>query len=300
MAGSPRLGVGVNYLGSHGDAMMELGEVVDFFEITPDTLCSEIEHDGAWGLRYRPEALEQMLRITDRHPVVVHGVGLSIGSPTGWNESYLEILTRLSERRSFCWHSEHLAFMEIPDERGARLHTGIPLPLPFTAQAADMIAARAKVLQQRYDVPFLLENTAYYLPELPADDGWDESRFLNEVCRRARCGLLLDLYNLRCNCENHGLDPLDVLDRLDLDNVVEIHLASGGHYDGFLVDIHSEAVSDEVWLLLEYVLPRAPRLGGIVYELLDEALTMVGGVETIRAQLATAADYWRKARSPCH
>jgi uncharacterized protein len=45
--------------------------------------------------------------------------------------------------------------------------------------------------------------------------------------------------------------------------------------------------------LLEWVAPRAPHLAGVVYEVMEQALTLVG-VDGIRSQLARARDVWDK------
>lgn len=296
---SRTLGVGFPYLASQTAAMRELTEVVDLFELVPDVLCSEQIRDGRSKLTYRTDALDEALHIVSEHPVVVHGLGLSIGTIEAWNEDYLAILGKLQDHRQFEWHSEHLAFMNSIDASGEPIHTGIPLPLPFTQKAAALVAARARVIQSRFGVPFLLENTAYYVPDLPADEGWDEIRFLNEVTTQGNCWLLLDLYNYFCNCRNHDVDPINSLTHLRLDRVVEIHIAGGGTHDGFFVDIHSQPVSDEVWTLLEYVIPRTPALRGIVYELLDDALPALG-VPAVTRQIKQARKLLCKGQSSWH
>jgi uncharacterized protein (UPF0276 family) len=107
------------------------------------------------------------------------------------------------------------------------LHVGVQLPLPFTEEALAVVAPRATALTARYGVPFLLENTTYYLPGLLTDGGRDEVAFLNDLTERSGCGLLLDLYNLHCNAVNFGFDAVEALSRLRLDRVVEIHVAGG-------------------------------------------------------------------------
>jgi uncharacterized protein (UPF0276 family) len=42
-----------------------------------------------------------------------------------------------------------------------------------------------------------------------------ETEFLNELCERAGCGLLLDVTNLFINSRNHGFDPLAWLGEID-------------------------------------------------------------------------------------
>ena len=63
---------------------------------------------------------------------------------------------------------------------------------------------------------------------LPDPDGdYDEAGFLNELCKRTGCGLVLDVYNLECDAHNHGLDIDRFLGVLQLGAVHELHVAGG-------------------------------------------------------------------------
>jgi uncharacterized protein (UPF0276 family) len=139
--------------------------------------------------------------------------------------------------------------------------------------------------------PFLLENAVYYFPDLPADPGWDEIDFLNRLVEQSSCGLLLDLFNLYCNSLNHGFDLIQALARLRLDRVVEVHVAGGKLHEGFILDGHCDRVPEPVWSALEWLLPRAPNLAGVVYEVQEPAFPLVG-LETLRDQLARLRATW--------
>ena len=102
---------------------------------------------------------------------------------------------------------------------------------------------------------------------------------------------MFDLYNFHCNAVNLGFDPLEALSRLRLDRVVQVHLAGGSTHDGFLMDVHSDVVPEPVWELLEWLVPRAPNLAGISYELLEEARVRP---EDVGRQLERARAVWNK------
>ena len=93
----------------------------------------------------------------------------------------------------------------------------------------------------------------------------DEASFLAEVAQRTDCGLLLDVTNLYTNSINHGYDPVEFLDRLPLDRVVQLHFVGGHWQDGVLVDSHSHSTPDEVWKLIEAVMART-QVKGVVLE----------------------------------
>lgn len=285
------LGVGFTWQPELKHLIGRAWELIDFLEISPDVLCRETVANGERTMEYHPNLLGAALKSARERPIVVHGLGLSIGTAEGWNEDYLRILDRFHQQQKFCWHSEHLSFLVTTSPAGTPLHTGIPLPMPYTQEAIDLLAPRARALGARYGAPFLLENLTYYLPGLPAENGWDEIDFLNELTSASGCGLLLDLYNFYCNAVNFGFDACKALSRLRMESVVEIHIAGGAAYDGFLTDIHTRETPDPVWELLEQIAPSAPNLAGIVYEVMEPAIPRLGA-ERITAQLERVRAIW--------
>jgi uncharacterized protein (UPF0276 family) len=285
-----RLGIGCSLLPSLSGVIAELTDVIDFVELGPDTLCREVGRGRHATMCFVPDLLEEVLHATRDLPTVVHGVELSIGTASGWNDAYVEVLDEWRSRRSFPWHSEHIGFLFT--RRGERVcHAGVPLPLPFTREAVTLVAGRARTIGDRYGVPFLLENAAYYLSDLPHDKGWDEATFLSELAAASDCGLLLDLFNLYVNATNHGLDPIGLLERMPLERVVEVHVAGGDAADGFLLDSHSGAVPEPVWALLEWLLPRAPNVAGVVFEVLESHFPRVGPA-VMRRELTRLREVW--------
>jgi len=285
----PRLGVGITYLAGAPAAMRAAHGLVDFFELNPDLLAREVGRGPERRLIPQPELVDQAMRDTGDRPIVIHGLGLSIGSAHGWDAAYLALLDDLHARRHFVWHSEHLGFLVVQGADGQALHAGIPLPLPFTEASLALLAPRAAALAARYGVPFLIENLTYYLPDLPADGGRDEVAFLNDLVARSGCGLVFDLYNFHCNAQNLGFDARAALSRLRLDRVIQVHVAGGGAHDGFLMDVHSTVVPEPVWQLLEDLVPRAPHLAGISFEMLEEAALPA---ELVRGQLERLRAIW--------
>lgn len=291
------LGVGCSYLPSLPHVTASVLDLVDFVEVSPDLLCREVERTAGpgVGMAFVPRLLDGALSVLDGVPVVVHGLELSIGTAAGWNEAYLEVLDQFMALVPVRWHSEHLGFLTAQRADGQPVNAGVPLPLPFTREAVQCVAPRAAALVERYRLPFLLENATYYLPGLPADPGWDEIDFLRALTGAAPCGLLLDLFNLHCNAVNHGFDLMAALERLPLERVVEVHLAGGAVEQGFLLDSHSGPVPPSVWAALEWLLPRAPILAGVLYEVQEPAFPAVG-LETLRGELDRIGQLWRRFR----
>ncbi|MEN0039396.1 MAG: DUF692 family multinuclear iron-containing protein [Cellvibrio sp.] len=292
-----KLGVGINYHWDFQDLIRNNLSTIDYIEISPDIFCEEVFTGNTRHFRMDNSKLQDALAIGNLCPVIVHGLGLSIGSASGWNSDYLSMLDQYAQQQSFSWHSEHLGFTLVKNQDGSEDHAGLLLPMPFTQDALDLLCPRIQQLCNRYAVPFLLENTTYYLPALTDTykDGreWDEIDFLNKLVARTDCGLLLDLYNFYCNAINFGFDPYHALARLQLDRVIEIHVAGGIIHEGFLLDVHSSEVPDAVWELLEWILPQAPNLCAITYEVLEQALPLMGEANIV-AQLQRCKTLWNQ------
>jgi uncharacterized protein (UPF0276 family) len=290
------LGIGFPYFASLPAEMYQAG-LLDFVEVTPEGLCRQRSNGKAIAIDIVPEQVERARKTCGSLPMVVHGVELSIGSVQGWNEAYVEMLDSFQARWPFVWHSEHLGFQTIPGQDGMSLEVGVPLPLPPTEEAVGLVSERSRTIRERYGVPFLLENPAHYLAGLPADPGIaDEGGLMDAITERSGCFQLLDLHNVYCNSVNHQCDALSIIDRMPLDRVVEIHVAGGSSHDGFWMDAHDGRVPEPVWDLLEYTLPRAPNVAGIVFEMLDEHAVVLGP-KAIAEELTRARTIWRRWRN---
>lgn len=312
----PKLGVGISYHWDFQDLIHKNLDTIGYIEVSPDMLCEEVICEKAvcektvFEKTIREESTDEMtaktfrsfrldqtklkdvLELGKQRPIVVHGLGLSIGSASGWNNEYLIMLNQFAQDQRFLWHSEHLGFTLVKNADGTEEHAGLLLPMPFIPEALDLLCPRIEHMCARYSAPFLIENTTYYLAAFSDNENqWDEIDFLNQLLHRTHCGLLLDLYNFYCNAINFGFDPYAALSRLQLDRVVEIHLAGGVTHEGFLLDVHSDEVPEPVWEILEWILPKLPNLRAITYELLDQALFILGE-EKIAAQLRRCKTYW--------
>ena len=195
----------------------------------------------------------QLLRIRDRYPVSLHGVGLSLGSTDPLNREHLLALRRLVQMVEPIFVSEHLSWGSIG---GTYLND--LLPLPCTEEALRHMCARVREVQDCLGRQLLIENVSSYLryrcAEVP------EWEFLSALVHESGCGLLLDVNNVFVNAMNHGFDAYTFLQGIPTGAVQEIHLA--GHtlmqLDGrdIRIDTHSTHVAPEVWRLYAAALSR--------------------------------------------
>ena len=234
----------------------------------------------------RVAALE---RLRGDYPLSCHGVGLSLGSARGLDRAHLARLRALYDRLEPELISEHLAWTTLPDG----IFLADLLPLPYTREAFEAVAANVGLAQEVLGRRLLVENPSAYVRFGEAD--WDEAGFLTELTRRTGCGLLLDVNNLYVSAINRGDDPAAPLDRLPLAAVEEIHIAgharvaiAGGD---LLIDDHGSAVAGPVWALLAAALARTgPK------PVLVEWDTDIPALPVLLAQAERAERYLREAR----
>jgi hypothetical protein len=249
-------------------------DLIDFVEVTPEIFHREALTGGRLQLVPDEYAYDAGRRRCGDLPVVMHGVELSIGSAHGMYEPCLGMMDRLRHEWPFLWYSEHLHFQTALDRNGIEINTGVPLPLPATAEAATLVAVAVLDLLGAVG---------------------DEFGLMNRITALSGCGQLLDLHNLYCNAVNFGFDASRTLQRIALDRVTEIHVAGGSWSDGFYMDGHDGRVPEPVWDLLEQTLSLAPRVAGVVFELLEMFLPRFGP-DRIARELERARGIWRR----CH
>ena len=267
-------GLGTTYEG-HDPALLDtILPLVDFVETTPDSI-THVVHGHA--VLHEP-SVRELETASLRVRLLLHGIGLSIGSYDGWSERYIGFLDQLMARLPVAWHSEHLGYTRVDGE-----NIGTMLALPRTEEMLDLVCERVGRIQRRYDKTFLLENIIHMLPEYPGD--YTAAGFLNALVARTGCGLILDIYNLECDAHNHGFDVERFLSELDLAPVRELHLACGAEFRGFLLDAHSQVTRPSTVSLARQVIAAAGGVEVVTFELLREAVPALG-YDRIAGELA--------------
>ena len=245
----------------------------DFLEVAPENW---IGVGGAFG-----EGFEEL---ATRHPIVCHGLSLSLGGPGPLDDTFLGKLRRFLDRLRSPIYSEHLSACS--DERGQLYDL---LPLPFTDAGVTHVAERIRHVQDVLGRRIAVENISYYATLEPR--GMAEIDFIRSVLDRADCDLLLDVNNIVVNATNHGYDAGEFLRALPGERIAYIHVA--GHFDeaaDLKIDTHGAPVSDPVWALLA----EAYRLFGPRPTLLERDFNLppidelLGELDIVRGHLSAA------------
>ncbi len=209
-----------------------------FLEQKPEVAWVEAISENFMATGGRPRAVLEKVR-RDR-PVVLHGVGLGIGSVAQMDEKYLKEWKELIDWVQPAMVSDHLCW----GAHGGRYSHDL-LPMPFTEEAIDHVVSRVSRVQDLLKRQFVLENVSSYLTY--PDSTMSEWEFLSEIVKRADCGILLDLNNIYVSAQNHGFSVDDFLNGVPVDRVVQYHLAGHWNRGDLIIDTHEGAVSDDVW-----------------------------------------------------
>ena len=235
----PFSGFGLGLRPVHYQDFLTRDVPVDFIEVISENFMVE----GGRPLH----VLDDVRR---RHPVILHGVSMSIGSGDGLDRGYLAKLRRLADRVDPLWVSDHLCWTGTGGFNSHDL-----LPLPYTEEALGVVCANIAQAQDALGRPLLIENPSSYVTFRGSE--MSEWAFMAELSRRSGCFLLLDVNNIFVSASNHGFDAIDYLDGIPFDRVRQIHLA--GHSLGrtMLIDTHDHPVPDGVWALYDEACRRA-------------------------------------------
>lgn len=205
---------------------------VEFMEIAPENW---IDVGGRYGRQFRA--------ISEKVPMVCHGLSLNIGGPAPLDEAFLQRVRQFLDTFQIRCYSEHLSYCA--DE--GQLYD--LMPIPFTEDAARYVSDRILRTQEIIGRRMAIENVSYYAApgqEMPEID------FINAVLEKADCMLHLDINNIYVNSINHKYNAEEFLKALPGERIAYAHIA--GHYveaEDLRIDTHGADVIDPVWELLE-------------------------------------------------
>ncbi|HYW55495.1 MAG TPA: DUF692 domain-containing protein [Polaromonas sp.] len=247
MAHSSSYVTGIGWRHPHYEGLLESKPELDFIEVHSENFFGQ----GGAAL-----ALLQQARRT--YDVSLHGVGLALGSAAGVDPWHLDRLAGLVERIEPVRVSDHACFARGPF-RGATVHAGDLLPIPFHQRSLDVLCANVQQVQERLKRPLLVENLSAYVSF--NSSAMSETAFLSELVKRTGCQLLIDVNNIYVNALNDrlaggGADPvracMDWLNQISPEAVTELHLA--GHQDcgDIVIDDHGSLVCDSVWQIYRH------------------------------------------------
>jgi uncharacterized protein (UPF0276 family) len=247
--------VGIGWRHPHYRELLERRPAIDFLEVHSENFFAD---GGA--------ALAVLHQGRGDYPVSLHGVGLSLGSVAGVDVWHLDQLARLVAQINPVRVSDHACFargtLHAPGS-ASDVHACDLLPIPFSAEALDVMCANVQRVQDRLRRPICIENLSAYITWSACD--CSEPEFLAGLARRTGCGLLVDVNNIYVNALNGRLGGMTVdavqscrswLDAIPPAAVAEIHLAGHADCGDIVIDDHGSRVCAEVWSVYRHALAR--------------------------------------------
>ena len=220
-----------------------------WFEEWPKFIeCLEVQASRFYSTS--PQLVDSFCRL---RPTVISKGWLSLGTPGPLDVNRVRAFAAVVERTKPLWISEPLGFSRTYE---FGWETNLPVcPNPgslntITEHAIEVMDVCQKLL--------LLETTA---SSIQARGSIRETDFLNQLCQKASCGVLLDVTALLVNAINHRFDPVEWLHQVDRRFILQLHVSGYSRRDNHYFDEHLSAVQEDVWNLVEEVLgycsPRA-------------------------------------------
>ena len=232
-------GAGLGFRRALADTLIELQkEQPAFVEFAPENWMGM---GGYWG--------KKLKAISEKYPVICHGLSLSIGSPEPLDMAFLKQLKVFFKEIPVALYSEHLSYSKCDNA-----HLYDLLPVPFREDAARHVISRIKQVQDFLERPLVIENVSYYTP-VAAE--MDEAEFIRSIVNESGCELLLDVNNVYVNAFNHQYDAKEFIKKLPLDKLAYIHMA--GHEqvsDDLIIDTHGQPIIDPVYELFDWTIQR--------------------------------------------
>lgn len=221
----------------------------------------------------------QLRQLAAHYPLYVHGLGLSLGTPGPLDAQVLKQFARVADLAQAQWVSEHVAF-----SRTADVDLGHLNPVRPDRQTLQLFSAHVQEMKAACGGrPVILENITSHLT---LKGELRETEFLNQLCERSGCGLLLDVTNLWINSRNHRFDPHVWLREIQPEHIVQLHavgysepVESGAHPARYQ-DYHGEAIQPDLLSFIGEVLAYAP-----VQAVILERDANLGDIDGIQAEL---------------
>lgn len=220
----------------------------------PEVDIFEIVSENFMGVGGRPRFFLEKLR--ENYPILMHGVGLSIGSVDPLDPIYLKQLKELIHFVEPQMVSDHLSWNQF-----ARRNSHDLFPLVYTQRTMNELIGKLNYLQEYLGRRFFLENPSAYVAFEAGD--YSEAEFFAELLKRTGAGMLLDINNLYVNQKNLDQNPDDFFRALRREDVGYFHLAGHSDQGDVLVDTHDQEVPDSVWSLFakaKHYFPNVPAI----------------------------------------
>ena len=226
--------IGVGYRHELHDWLIKKPSSVESLEITAEHFF-DADNRAAHTLK----------QLSKSYPLFVHGLGLSLGTPGPLCAETLEQFANVAKLADAEWVSEHVSFT-----RPQSVDLGHLNPILYSRDSLGVIVDHAIEVSEKCQRKLVLENIT---SSVRFESAMKETDFLNQLCEKANCGLLLDVTNLFINAKNHNFDPVDWLGELNPQNIWQLHVVGYSKCGSIYQDHHSAPIQNDLLDLIQFV-----------------------------------------------
>lgn len=289
----PRLGPGAIYLRSLDDLFRSNPDLIQVAEIEPQSLWTKATAPDAVP-RGSPGELRHLATLPQRR--LTHGVGYPIGGTLCDQDRHIPEFRSWSRELASPWTSEHLSILHVRSAHSVR-NCGFLMPPLQTEAQVQLAAHNIRQRREALGLPFAFETGVNYFAR--RDEEIPDGEFFADIAEAADCGILLDLTNLWVNDRNGRTRISDVLSRLPLERVWEVHLAGIEFAHGYWLDAHCGSLDPELVAIAADVMPSLPNLGAIIFEVAPDRVPHFGPTAFLR-EMETLHTLWERATAAAH
>ncbi len=199
------------------------------------------------------------------------------------------------------WFAQDCAYCFWQDGYGYSSQFGYFIP-PILNQASLALAVqRIQEVQAASSVPIAIEPppVSFVIGTMPVLE------FFGQLAKTTDCALLLDMGHLVSYQMASGQNILEQVSTLPVERVIEIHIAGGrvkqAEQGPIYIDAHEADILDEVWQMLEHLLPLLPNVKALCYECegVDQAkvLSTLKRLRTLISQNSASLDLVAKVQA---
>ncbi len=282
---APRLGPGAIYHRSLDGLFRSNADLIQVAEIEPQILSTKATAPGSLP---RSSAIERRQVAALPQRFLTHGVGFPLGGTICDQQDHIPELALWADALASPWTSEHLSILDVHGARGAQ-PCGFLMPPLQTDRQVELAARNIRQRSAAVKLPFAFETGVNYF--MPRDCEMADGEFFAAIAEAADCGILLDLTNLWVNDRNGRARIGDVLSRLPLERVWEVHIAGMEFAHGHWLDAHSGEIDPDLAQIAAEIVAGLPNLGAIIFEVASDRVIRFGATAFLR-EMETLHRLW--------
>lgn len=201
--------------------------------------------------RSRGKGFQHLLTLRKDFEISCHGVSLSLARLDEIDWQYLEDLKTFHQIIEPKIISDHLCFTGLGHSNTHNL-----LPFVYNEENLQLLGERILRIQDFLKRELIIENLSMYLKYKTST--MEEFEFMQRLHEKFGVRFLLDLNNVIVNQINFNLNPLDYLNALPQNAVVELHLAGHSLQESYAFDTHAENIGQATLDFFSHAIKKYP------------------------------------------